>query len=235
MEEDPQVVDGYQGGRMVVPELRAALVEELLGELFGFGGRRFFLAPATATPTAAAPRAEGTGHCVREDRVGFVGHQQLQGFHVSGLGRPPEGGGAGFVFPGLVEVVAGVPDLVGEPGVWIGAGLEQGFHQLQVRGLFLLRARLGIERRGRPVDIDAAVQRACSHVVGEVGIRTALEQHHGQVEVAVDGGDHQGAALVTAVHPVDVGSRVQEQVHRCLVPLPGRVEQGGVAAATTHG
>ena len=67
-----------------------------------------------------------------------------------------------------------------------------------------------------------------------MGVRAALEEKHGQVEVAVHDGHQKGAHILSGAGLLDVCPCIQKSNGDVAVPLPGRVEQGREAAVVAH-
>ena len=84
-------------------------------------------------------------------------------------------------------------------------GLDQRLHELEVRRLLLLlRRRLRVQRLRRPLHVDRRVERRRPRVAGEFRVGAALEQHHGEIEVAVDRCHEQRARVIALAHLVDL-------------------------------
>ena len=118
-----------------------------------------------------------------------------------------------------------------ELDVRVRASVQKRLQQLEVLGLLVVvRARLRVVGLGRPVGLENREQRGDAvGVGGAVRVGAALDQLHGQVELAVEDG-HQKRAGAVAADLVDVGPAVQQGEPRFDVPLARGVQQRGHAA-----
>src|SRR4029079_16660149 len=91
-----------------------------------------------------------------------------------GIGGAPERRGANLVDAREIEAVAGIPDLLAEPRVRIGAFVEQRRDEVEIaHRLIEMRARLRVKRLGRPLAVERAVERGGAVVGGDVRIGAA--------------------------------------------------------------
>ena len=166
-------------------------------------------------------------------RIRAVRPEQLHRLDVGRIGGAPEGRRPVDTLRAAV-VVRHVPQVLLEPRVRVGPGVEQRPHDVKVGGLLLVvRAGLRIARPRRPLQVQRGEQRRGPGVGGDAGVGAAPDEPQGEVEVAVHDGDLQRAGTVAA-GPIDVGAGAQ-QGHRHLgMTLPGRVQQGGQPALHTH-
>src|SRR5581483_837257 len=151
--------------------------------------------------------------------------------HVGGIRGAPEGRRAAFVHAGQVEVVAGIPDLLLQTYVRVGALVEQRLHQIEIgRLLLLVRARLRVQRLRRPLAVDRGIERRHAVLGGDRRIRALVEQVLRDVEVPVDRRDQNRARVVARAHLVHVGAGLDERFHRRHLALPRREQERRQAA-----
>ena len=109
--------------------------------------------------------------------------------------------------PRLIEVVSAEPDLFLQPNVWFGPAFEKSLNQLQVRQRLLkLRGGLRVARVRCVPNIDGGVERRdARRLVGEVRIRSSIEQELREIVVPVHRGDEERARLGALAQLVDSG------------------------------
>ena len=108
-------------------------------------------------------------------------------------------------------------------------------HQIEIGGFLVhLRARLRVERLGRPLAVDRAVERRRAVLGGERRIGAPPEQILREIELAVDRRDEQRARAIARAHLVDVGAGVEQRAHRFEMSLARGEEQRRDAALRGH-
>ena len=179
----------------------------------------------------AAPRPARRRGLGRDVRIRALPDQQAHRREIGGVGGAPERGRPFRVDEAAVPVAAPavdhVPGVARQPRIRVGARLEQRPHHVQV-GRLLEAVLLRLRKPGArlPLGVDRRPERR--HAVEarrDVGVRAALDEHQGQVELGVDGRHQQRAGAVAGRDAVDVGPAVEERRRGGDVPLPRRVQQ----------
>ena len=114
-----------------------------------------------------------------------------------------------------------------EPRVRIRAGGEQRLHHVEIRGLLLLHfLRLGITGARLPLRVHRGPERRGAVLRrSNVRIRSALEQEHRHIELAVDHGDQQRARALADAHLIDVRAAGDERGGSVDIALTRGVQQ----------
>ena len=174
-----------------------------------------------------------------EARVGAVLLEEPHRVHVERIGGPPERGGALQVDAAAAQHAEGVlhvPEVTGEAGVGVGAGLEKRLHQIEV-GCVLMEVLggMGVRCPRCPLAFQDRVEGGGPGLACQVRVGAALEEDRGEVELAVDGGHEEGSGPVAGRWLVDVGAPVEQRQRHLGVPLPHRVKQRREPAPAADG
>ena len=150
----------------------------------------------------------------------------------------PERGGAFVVDARLSQHVEGVlhePEPRRQANVGVRPGVQQRLHDLEV-GCILLLVFDGVCIRGTrcPLPFQHGKQRCRIGRAGEVGIRPFVDEHHCQVELAVDGCHEQGRGPIPRRLLIDVGTTFEQEFDGFTVPLANGMVEGGQSAPAVN-
>ena len=126
----------------------------------------------------------------------------------------------------MVVVLVRVPDLPFQAEIWIGAAIEQRPCELKIIGALRgVIKRIRVFAFRRPPGIEHGVQRRGTVALCEVWIGAPIDEVHGHVEAAVDGGNHQGGGRISRIDLVDVDAALHKRLDGVEMALPGGKHQ----------
>ena len=164
-----------------------------------------------------------------------MGDKQLHGGDVARVRGTPERRRADLVDAGQVEAVTRIPHLLLQARIRIRALVEQRRHHIEiVHSLVEIGARLWIQRFRRPLAVDDGVERRRAVLRGGAWIGAAVEQHPGEIEVAVNCRHEQRAGSIAGADLVDVGAGIHQRSRRVHVALTRGEQQRRHAALAEH-
>jgi hypothetical protein len=118
--------------------------------------------------------------------------------------------------------------MLAQPDVGFGASLEQRLQNLQVPGSLIVDNNwLRVSGAIGPASLQHAVKRRGASLIGNIWIGTCLDQDHGCVELAVDGGHQERRCVISLAWNVNPGAAGNERTNRINAPLAcGKVKCG---------
>src|SRR6185436_18248941 len=111
-----------------------------------------------------------------------------------------------------------------KPIIGFCSAFEEGFHQIEITNLLLLRAWLRIRRVWRPLDIERRIQSSETSKSRQVRIGAALKQRVGKIQMAVNDSHHERAELIS-INLIDAGASLNQHEGSINISFPSSVKQ----------